>query len=96
MKLASENKTRIMPIDSEHSAIYQSIVGERWEDISKIILTCSGGPFRETPSEQILNATVKEALNHPTWKMGGKISIDDGRKPQDARQFYICFYGIIR
>jgi 1-deoxy-D-xylulose-5-phosphate reductoisomerase len=66
----------LMPIDSEHSAIFQCLNGERMKDLKRIIITCSGGPFRNTDKEKMDNATKEEALNHPTWKMGGKITID--------------------
>ena len=67
---------KLYPVDSEHSAIFQSIEGHRSEDISKIILTASGGPFLNTPLEQLAIVTVRDALNHPNWSMGRKISID--------------------
>ncbi|MBN1156687.1 1-deoxy-D-xylulose-5-phosphate reductoisomerase [Candidatus Woesearchaeota archaeon] len=76
MDLAKRKQTRIMPVDSEHSAIFQCIVGEERGEVERIILTCSGGPFKEYSTERISNATVKEALSHPTWKMGGKITVD--------------------
>jgi 1-deoxy-D-xylulose-5-phosphate reductoisomerase len=66
----------LLPVDSEHNAIWQCFDFERVEGIEKITLTCSGGPFRECTVEQMRNATVKEAVNHPTWNMGAKISID--------------------
>ncbi len=76
MDAAKKKQARIMPVDSEHSAIFQCIVGEEREEVERIILTCSGGPFQDYSTERISNATVKEALSHPTWKMGGKITID--------------------
>ena len=75
-RLATENKSEILPIDSEHSAIFQCLVGEAEESIEKIILTCSGGPFHGKSSEQLEKVTVKEALKHPNWDMGAKITID--------------------
>ena len=75
-RLAMENKSEILPIDSEHSAIFQCLVGEAEESVEKIILTCSGGPFHGKSSEQIEYVTVKEALKHPNWDMGAKITID--------------------
>jgi len=66
----------LLPVDSEHSAIFQCLAGQRLEDVHKIILTASGGPFRTWEAEKIARATVKEALNHPNWDMGPKISID--------------------
>ncbi|MCT4585479.1 MAG: 1-deoxy-D-xylulose-5-phosphate reductoisomerase [Peptostreptococcaceae bacterium] len=76
MKKAKENEVSIIPVDSEHSAIFQCLNGERNKDINKIILTASGGPFRGKKKEELLNITKKEALNHPNWSMGNKISID--------------------
>ncbi len=73
---AKESGVEIIPIDSEHSAIFQCLAGNRGSDVDRLILTCSGGPFRTWASEQIENATVEEALAHPNWSMGDKISID--------------------
>lgn len=67
---------KVMPIDSEHSAIYQCLAGEDAKKVKKIILTASGGPFLKTPLEKLAAMTPKEALAHPTWKMGPKITID--------------------
>ncbi len=67
---------KILPIDSEHSAIMQCLQGEDPGTIKKLILTASGGPFLKTPVEKFSNLTAKEALQHPTWKMGPKITID--------------------
>ena len=75
-RLAQENHVPILPVDSEHSAIFQSIVGEGDNEIEKILLTCSGGPFRTMTEEQLANVTVADALRHPTWDMGAKITID--------------------
>jgi 1-deoxy-D-xylulose-5-phosphate reductoisomerase len=76
MEMVAEYGVKLYPVDSEHSAIFQSLEGHRSEDISKIILTASGGPFLNTPLEQLANVTVRDALNHPNWSMGRKISID--------------------
>ncbi len=76
MPLAEANKVDILPIDSEHSAIFQCLTGELPNKIEKIILTASGGPFRNTPLEDLADVTVDEALNHPNWRMGNKITID--------------------
>ena len=73
---AKLTNTKVIPIDSEHSAIFQALNGEKTERIKKIILTASGGPFRTFSLEQMENVTVKEALNHPNWSMGSKITID--------------------
>ena len=73
---AAGGKVKIIPIDSEHSAIFQVLNGENIERIKKILLTGSGGPFRTYTREQMETVTVEEALNHPNWKMGDKITID--------------------
>ena len=75
-QLAQENHVPILPVDSEHSAIFQSIVGEGDNEIEKILLTCSGGPFRKMDFEQLHTVTAADALKHPTWDMGAKITID--------------------
>lgn len=76
MELAQKKGVKILPIDSEHSAIFQCLVGESEREIKRIILTSSGGPFREKNYEQLQKVTVEEALNHPTWTMGPKVTID--------------------
>ena len=73
---AKENGVSILPIDSEHSAIFQSLQGNSMNKIHKIILTASGGPFRGKKREELVNMTAKEALKHPNWSMGAKITID--------------------
>ena len=75
-KSAFENNVTIIPVDSEHSAIYQCLAGEDNNKIEKIILTASGGPFRDKSIEFIKNAGIEQALNHPNWCMGQKITID--------------------
>ena len=75
-KLVLENSAEIIPVDSEHSAIYQCLVGEDLNEVEKLILTASGGPFRDKDKSFFETATVDEALNHPNWKMGSKITID--------------------
>lgn len=75
IKLALEKGVPIIPIDSEHSAIFQCLMGE-YSPISKVILTCSGGAFRDSSAEDLANATVEQALKHPQWDMGAKITID--------------------
>lgn len=75
-RLAGENHAPILPVDSEHSAIFQSIVGEGDNRIEKILLTASGGPFRTFSKEQLARVTKADALHHPTWDMGAKITID--------------------
>jgi len=76
MNLAKDNNVTIFPIDSEHSAIYQALLGEKKEDIKKIIITASGGSFRDYTRSELVNVTKEEALNHPNWSMGAKITID--------------------
>ncbi len=75
MQLADKKRVPIIPIDSEHSAIFQCLMGE-YSPIRKVILTCSGGSFRDLKREQLANVTVEEALRHPKWNMGAKITID--------------------
>jgi 1-deoxy-D-xylulose-5-phosphate reductoisomerase len=76
MAAAAENGVDILPVDSEHSAIFQCIRGNRRKDLTRIFLTASGGPFRTRPKEAFQNISLADALNHPTWAMGDKISID--------------------
>lgn len=76
MEEARKNNVRIIPVDSEHSAIYQCLNGERREDLDKILITASGGPFRGKDRAFLENVTVKDALDHPNWSMGKKITID--------------------
>lgn len=76
MPLARENGVKILPVDSEHSAIFQSLNGENYNRISKILLTASGGPFRGKKISDLKNVRVEDALNHPNWSMGRKITID--------------------
>jgi len=73
---AREHKVPLLPVDSEHSAIFQCLAGHNRSDVHRIILTASGGPFREWPKEKLAEATVADALRHPTWKMGAKITVD--------------------
>ncbi len=75
-RLVAENGAEIIPVDSEHSAIYQCLIGENLKEVEKLILTASGGPFLKKDKSFFDNATVDEALNHPNWKMGSKITID--------------------
>ena len=76
MKLAKQHRARILPVDSEHSAIFQCLMGSAGADIEKIHLTASGGPFRTWAKDEIAKATRNEALKHPNWSMGSKITID--------------------
>lgn len=76
MAKALENGVSILPVDSEHSAIFQCLKGNRKKDLKTIFLTASGGPFRKRPFDEFKNITLEDALNHPTWNMGHKITID--------------------
>jgi len=73
---AKKNKTQILPVDSEHSAIFQALLGHQKEEVNRLILTASGGPFLNLPISRLQEVTVKEALDHPHWEMGKKITID--------------------
>jgi 1-deoxy-D-xylulose-5-phosphate reductoisomerase len=73
---ARERGVALLPVDSEHSAVFQCLVGHNRGDVHRILLTASGGPFREWPAERFADITVEDALKHPTWKMGAKITID--------------------
>jgi 1-deoxy-D-xylulose-5-phosphate reductoisomerase len=75
-KLLQQSKSRIYPVDSEHSAIYQCLVGETPESVKQLIITASGGPFRTWDKDKIAKATAADALRHPNWSMGAKITID--------------------
>ena len=76
MPEARRRGTPVLPVDSEHSAIFQAIQCGKGAEVRRIILTASGGPFRDAPLERIRNATLDDALNHPTWRMGNKVTID--------------------
>src|ERR1041384_1027355 len=75
-RAASDAGAELLPVDSEHNALHQCLRGERLHEVKRLILTASGGPFRQTSIERIREATVEEALAHPTWQMGSKITID--------------------
>jgi 1-deoxy-D-xylulose-5-phosphate reductoisomerase len=91
----------LRPIDSEHSAIWQCLVGERMDEVARLILTASGGPFRDTPADQLPRVRPDDALAHPTWTMGAKITIDSatlmnkGLEVIEARWLYDVDYGRI-
>lgn len=76
MKAAKEHNVPILPVDSEHSALFQAMNGEKRSEIAKLIITASGGSFRDRTREELKNVTVQDALNHPNWSMGSKITID--------------------
>ena len=76
METAQKHGATVVPVDSEHNAIYQCLQGHRRQDVEKILLTGSGGPFRQTPVEELAQVTVEQALAHPNWSMGPKITVD--------------------
>ena len=76
LNLVRQHHVDLLPVDSEHSAIFQSLVGEDMNEVDKILLTCSGGPFRLYDRERLAGVTAADALRHPTWDMGAKITID--------------------
>ncbi|CEE01426.1 MULTISPECIES: 1-deoxy-D-xylulose-5-phosphate reductoisomerase [Bacillaceae] len=76
MARARDRKVPVLPVDSEHSAIFQCLQGERQKNIERLIITASGGSFRDNTREQLLDVTIEEALHHPNWSMGAKITID--------------------
>lgn len=76
MGMVEEHGVKLYPVDSEHSAVFQSLQGHRREDVRRIILTASGGPFRDYPLEKLAHVSIADALNHPNWSMGQKITID--------------------
>nr|C6E518.1 RecName: Full=1-deoxy-D-xylulose 5-phosphate reductoisomerase; Short=DXP reductoisomerase; AltName: Full=1-deoxyxylulose-5-phosphate reductoisomerase; AltName: Full=2-C-methyl-D-erythritol 4-phosphate synthase [Geobacter sp. M21] len=76
MQMVREKKVKLYPVDSEHCAVFQSMAGHRSQDIARVILTASGGPFLNWGREQLQGATVADALNHPNWSMGRKITVD--------------------
>ena len=86
-KLAKENNVKILPVDSEHSAIFQCLQGNKKDQLNKIILTASGGPFFGKTKEDLKNVSVKEALNHPNWSMGSKITIDSATLMNKGLEF---------
>ena len=90
--LAKKHSVNIFPVDSEHSAIWQCLKGESSKDINKIILTASGGPFRKLDKENFYQITVKQALNHPNWKMGNKITIDSATMMNKGFEVIEAYY----
>ncbi len=97
-KEAEKNNVRILPVDSEHSAIFQSLNGEEHDAVEKILLTASGGPFRNKKPEELENMTAAEALKHPNWDMGPKVTIDSstlvnkGLEVMEARWLFDVSY----
>jgi 1-deoxy-D-xylulose-5-phosphate reductoisomerase len=76
MRQAREHGVRLLPVDSEHSAVFQCLQGNRKEEVDRIVLTASGGPFLRTPLSKLKSVTLEQALRHPNWKMGPKITVD--------------------
>lgn len=102
MRSAKEKNIEIMPVDSEHGALFQCLHGEDMTKVDKLIVTASGGPFRGKTKEELKNVSVKQCLNHPTWKMGRKITIDSatlmnkGLEVIEAKQLYNVSYDNIQ
>jgi 1-deoxy-D-xylulose-5-phosphate reductoisomerase len=94
MRTARENNARILPVDSEHSAIFQALVGEDRAAVNRVIITASGGAFRDLPLEDLANVTIEQASNHPNWDMGQRITIDSASmfnkalEVIEAREFF--------
>ncbi len=86
-KLAKDNNVKILPVDSEHSAIFQCLQGNKKEQLNKIILTASGGPFFGKTKDDLRHVSVKDALNHPNWSMGNKITIDSATLMNKGLEF---------
>lgn len=95
-RLSKEHNVKILPVDSEHSAIFQCLQGEEHKNMSKILLTASGGPFRTLSKKELENVTVEQALHHPNWNMGAKVTIDSasmmnkGLEMIEARWLFDC------
>jgi len=98
MNAAKENGVKILPVDSEHSAIFQALRGNEYDTLKKIILTASGGPFRGKTIDELKAITVEDAINHPNWSMGKKISVDSatlmnkGLEVIEAHYLFNCPY----
>ncbi len=91
-KIRENNNTLLLPVDSEHSAIFQCLLGEKSENISKIILTASGGPFRTRDFETFQTITLNDALKHPNWDMGNKITIDSATMMNKGLEFIEAYW----
>jgi 1-deoxy-D-xylulose-5-phosphate reductoisomerase len=90
--LARARGSRLIPVDSEHSAVFQALAAGRAEDVRRIFLTASGGPFRTWPRDKVAAATVSEALNHPTWSMGPKVTIDSASMMNKALEVIEAYH----
>ncbi len=95
-KIAKDNNIKILPVDSEHSAIFQCLQGNKKEQLNKIILTASGGPFFGKTKDELQNVLVKDALNHPNWSMGNKITIDSATLMNKGLEFIeaMCLFDL--
>lgn len=91
-ELVNKHGVKLIPIDSEHNALLSCLVGEQKEDIKKVIITASGGSFRDLTKEELKNVTKEEALNHPNWKMGPKITIDSATMANKALEIIEAHY----
>jgi len=92
IQLCKEYDAELIPIDSEHSAIFQSLIGEKKETINKLILTASGGPFLNKAKSELEHVTIAEALKHPNWKMGNKITIDSATMMNKGLEIIEAFW----
>lgn len=92
MQIATDHGGVLVPVDSEHSAILQCLAGREMHEVRRLVLTASGGPFRTWTADRILNATVADALNHPTWQMGNKITIDSATLANKALEVIEAHY----
>ena len=90
--IRDKNNATLLPVDSEHSAIFQCLMGENFKNINRIILTGSGGPFRERKLETFNDITLKEALRHPNWSMGKKITIDSATMMNKGLEFIEAYW----
>src|SRR3546814_9632496 len=94
MQAAKASGATLLPVDSEHNAIFQCLAGARMEDVQRITLTASGGPFRSHTREQMASVTPAPAVRHPNWSMGAKISVDSATKIGRASgRESVCQYG---
>src|SRR6185295_17272262 len=91
-QLALEEGAMIVPVDSEHSAIFQALQAGRREEVARVVLTASGGPFREMSADQMRQVTVDDALAHPNWNMGPKITVDSATMMNKALEIVECHW----
>jgi 1-deoxy-D-xylulose-5-phosphate reductoisomerase len=86
MRAARENGVELIPVDSEHNGAHQCLRSGRRDEVTRLILTASGGPFRNTPKQVLASVTPAQALNHPTWKMGPRITVDSAMMNKGFRE----------